>query len=1002
MLTLHFSLIALNVVSVCTLPNNGLHSYAVENFASASSKQDESKNSLKMKVASGTQEPSKQDVSIMDAHENIQFQTKLNNILNIMELDKRNNDAIFKVMDTFANNDSNATKQINEGFNHNKVIRLYKFTTHKYGDSLLSARIEKLDLSPRKYLNPIKDLHKNAQDIWLQLNKKKITNVDYRDISALPVYDYPEIWWTMHPPTTDTNQLSKALSNKTLKATVLKKSTKAINIKRTHIKRKKTTKLKPSVKTTKSIKTKMTTANTENNAMQYFIIHKDNKGDMSVEAKGGNLIVEGRKNKTNPGLHTSVLGALSIQNDIELSDYEYAIYDNYDGSYDDKLLANNVSHNIKRSKHVTPVIIKILKRDAVNETMKLLNAGAPLLIGPKNSIVLPGRQSATSYNGDSGTNHFFKYTAISNTFANVDINKQFNRQAKVNNIGIDKRDLSKIADFEEIFKTMNPQTQDFVHGDPSLARDVATAEYATTNVIITNDYHTEEIDKTLLIRELPGTTTTPGTVTNTVNVIDDPDAFLPQISTTDYVESMKMEEEETKIVIIPTAAFTLVSPRPEAEVTTHEIPKARPEQIPGFVVNLIRNMKRLSTGCFSVAAIELFDMMAAKKQEDADVIFKSYLVEVDTMLRIDRMFYIGSSWMNALDNLAEYLAGTPVDILQQQSKLLHSIMLVRNATLSKDINSVIDYIDTVYIDDECLTMFKVLAKFNEYPNVTETAAQLHRQLTDAVYHPMIRLRGTPKLRILIDGVNVLIDNHKSAPIDRRHVKRTKIKQTSLLKALDLVNNYSSNNGASFRPIIKTDAKRNNYYTSLSDEVFNKNPKDIKDLNNNMIQKNTHKTIGKRTELNRSPFIAVDEKTFLYKHDLINYKGKGTPLIVVYEDRVGFTTQRRTKRLKKYNRKIKIRTSPNRTESLIKKKEEVSKKHNDRYTNRKRDRNMKMAENFKQPKSYKHEKRKDTNPFRESKRNLTKYDEIMMKYVDLENKYRNLVKLYKKKFFPENI
>ncbi|RVE41003.1 hypothetical protein evm_014346 [Chilo suppressalis] len=322
------------------------------------------------------------------------------------------------------------------------------------------------------------------------------------------------------------------------------------------------------------------------------------------------------------------------------------------------------------------------------------------------------------------------------------------------------------------------------------AKQVEVTTEPVNTVVTTNE--TGAVITDLTTNGTETVVTAPTTISETADPHIDPEAYLPALygdmgllesgkaaETTINTEPTTFERTATPSTVLTTAApltvlVTMQGGSGPALATTPPHFEIPPVTLSPFIQDQTDLMKELKSGYFTAAMVGLFDSLATKDPKHARVLFRSVNNEFENLVKYDKIYELGRPLFDALDKLSQLVSSAPVDALQAYCKILHHAMFTRRQTVTTDINSVIDYIDKIFNEDDGVALFKAVEKIHNYPNVTIGVEKLLRDFTDALFHPLIRYHGHAQERVLLDSLNKLIDNHIHAAHAKRRFKSNKL------------------------------------------------------------------------------------------------------------------------------------------------------------------------------------------------------------------------------------
>ncbi|XP_046975963.1 uncharacterized protein LOC124542076 [Vanessa cardui] len=258
-------------------------------------------------------------------------------------------------------------------------------------------------------------------------------------------------------------------------------------------------------------------------------------------------------------------------------------------------------------------------------------------------------------------------------------------------------------------------------------------------------------------------------LTNSVTVAVTSSPITKTIHSSANPKTQFMNAETVSVISIPDETENLL----EVLVTTHtDVETSSPPTFhfltyfPGTTENylehhtapspttvdpLLLNIKEMSKkeGRFTSSLIVLFKILVKKDPKQITPLLATLNSHIRRLDAVGRMFIFGGMVAEVCQAMLQMLASEPSDVMLNHFKYAEYALENRHAVLKKDVNGLIDDIDTVYIEKDMKDIAKVLKDIEKYPNGTQTAGDvIDEGLQVYMDKPFKRIHGTAREKLL--------------------------------------------------------------------------------------------------------------------------------------------------------------------------------------------------------------------------------------------------------------
>ncbi|XP_053622929.1 uncharacterized protein LOC128682311 isoform X2 [Plodia interpunctella] len=198
-----------------------------------------------------------------------------------------------------------------------------------------------------------------------------------------------------------------------------------------------------------------------------------------------------------------------------------------------------------------------------------------------------------------------------------------------------------------------------------------------------------------------------------------------------------------------------------------------------FAKDFKKQMDHFNVGVFSVAMMKMFEFAMVKEPKVLRRLAWGFARFMESYHFRGRFTDFGQPTEHALRTTSEQIGNIHPDELKSYGINLHNSMIHRRDMFSKDINSIIDYIDTLYLKEESDEVIESVESLHIYNNKSRTPYTELERFVNSIIAPFERLKETPRGEILKESLNRGLRNHffPDREYDPEH-RRSNIKKTN--------------------------------------------------------------------------------------------------------------------------------------------------------------------------------------------------------------------------------
>ncbi|XP_050556571.1 uncharacterized protein LOC118281099 [Spodoptera frugiperda] len=169
-----------------------------------------------------------------------------------------------------------------------------------------------------------------------------------------------------------------------------------------------------------------------------------------------------------------------------------------------------------------------------------------------------------------------------------------------------------------------------------------------------------------------------------------------------------------------------------------------------------RLLEEYQEGYLVIFMMELAKQVAAKDVEDVHIILRHMAPILVETLKSKKLGWLGYPVTHVLLKFGLFVSDGPIHLVQNYSDMVYNMLRLRNTSLDADVNSIIDYAEILYDDNEGRRLFEALGDFEAYPNVSKTSTEVCKGLVDSFFKPYRRLLKSKRRQNLVDAITYVL------------------------------------------------------------------------------------------------------------------------------------------------------------------------------------------------------------------------------------------------------
>ncbi|KAJ8711408.1 hypothetical protein PYW07_008650 [Mythimna separata] len=200
-----------------------------------------------------------------------------------------------------------------------------------------------------------------------------------------------------------------------------------------------------------------------------------------------------------------------------------------------------------------------------------------------------------------------------------------------------------------------------------------------------------------------------------------------------------------------------------------------------YIQDLKKNMVTKHYGYFTAFLDEFSELIFSKNQSDAYTISTFLMILFKKDLNENRFRSVGDDLLGTFRLVLIWFESLSAARIQQQAGVFHHIIPVRDKSLSKDINNLIDYYDNMFTKAQGQKLFEALERLFVYPQANVSLMTVGKSLYLSALGPYIASEGTVQQKRLVQLM--LMGAHDINPFFRaqynanKYSKETDITET---------------------------------------------------------------------------------------------------------------------------------------------------------------------------------------------------------------------------------
>ncbi|XP_028157056.1 uncharacterized protein LOC114350441 [Ostrinia furnacalis] len=198
--------------------------------------------------------------------------------------------------------------------------------------------------------------------------------------------------------------------------------------------------------------------------------------------------------------------------------------------------------------------------------------------------------------------------------------------------------------------------------------------------------------------------------------------------------------------------------RATATTTTTAVPPSVEEEPPSLLLPFQKAMDLYRMGYFSVFVSLGSHIVSEKSFNDVRLLSMSLEREFHRLHDDDKhILGFGEPFLGAFEHFVKQMGQLPADYIKSQAQILQHSIHFRREYFADQLNSLMDYIDSLYNEDEGVALVQSLDALNLFPKNTWNSYEILRNISDSLFAPYKRLAGTVKRELLVESLNDFLE-----------------------------------------------------------------------------------------------------------------------------------------------------------------------------------------------------------------------------------------------------
>ncbi|XP_050360206.1 uncharacterized protein LOC126780009 [Nymphalis io] len=162
-------------------------------------------------------------------------------------------------------------------------------------------------------------------------------------------------------------------------------------------------------------------------------------------------------------------------------------------------------------------------------------------------------------------------------------------------------------------------------------------------------------------------------------------------------------------------------------------------------------------GRFTSSLIVLFKMLVRKNPNEIMPLIVTLNSRIQVLNDEDKMLIFGGMAAEVFQAMLQMLGSEPTDVMQDHFKYAEYALENKHTVLKRDVNGLIDIVDTVYIETDIDNIANLMRDIKRYPNGTKTDDEIiEAAIQDYMYAPFRRIHDTAREKLLVVELNNVI------------------------------------------------------------------------------------------------------------------------------------------------------------------------------------------------------------------------------------------------------
>ncbi|CAH0698153.1 unnamed protein product [Spodoptera exigua] len=135
-------------------------------------------------------------------------------------------------------------------------------------------------------------------------------------------------------------------------------------------------------------------------------------------------------------------------------------------------------------------------------------------------------------------------------------------------------------------------------------------------------------------------------------------------------------------------------------------------------------MEEQNEGYLTIFLLEILKITSLKDEKLVKEVLLEVEPHINTWYNTDQLMWFGQPLADVIQKLSRFISEAPIDYVRSYSSMVYQLLKVRKTAVAVDVNSIIDYADLLYTDDEGGQLFDAIMEYEEYPNGSMTCRDM--------------------------------------------------------------------------------------------------------------------------------------------------------------------------------------------------------------------------------------------------------------------------------------